>query len=314
LASFLTGRLAVLVPVLLIVATVGFLLLQLTPGDPAAVMAGPDATEYDIAMLRERLGLDRPLHIQLLRWFANLARGDLGRSIFFNQPVTTMILQRVEPTALLTSMSLAIAVGLGIPLGVIAAVNRGSPVDQAVMVVALMGLCVPAFWLLLNLIMVFSVMWRIFPVAGYVFVRDSLLQAIRHLILPAATLGFLSTALIARMTRSVMLETLQEDYIRTARAKGLTERVVIYRHALRNTMIPVVTVIGLSAAVLLGGAIVVETVAAVPGMGRLVIQAVVRRDYPLMQGLLITIAATYVLVNLAVDVIYVYLDPRVKHQ
>lgn len=314
MASFLAGRLAVLVPVLLIVATVGFLLLQLTPGDPAAVMAGPDATEYDVAILRERLGLDRPLHIQLLRWFAKLARGDLGRSIFFNQPVTTMILQRVEPTALLTSMSLAIAVGLGIPLGVIAAVNRGSTVDQAVMVVALMGLCIPAFWLLLNLIMVFSVMWRILPVAGYVFVRDSLLGAIRHLILPAATLGFLSTALIARMTRSVMLETLQEDYIRTARAKGLTERVVVYRHALRNTMIPVVTVIGLSAAVLLGGAIVVESVAAVPGMGRLVIQAVLRRDYPLMQGLLITIAAIYVLVNLAVDVIYVYLDPRVKHQ
>lgn len=314
MGSYMAGRLIALIPVLLIVAGVGFLLLQLTPGDPAAVMAGPEASDEDIALLRERLGLNEPLPVQLWRWYANLARGDLGRSIYFNQPVVTVLAQRVEPTTLLTLMALAVAVGAGIPLGVIAAVRQNTLVDQGVMFLAMLGLCIPVFWLLLNLIMVFSVWWRLLPVAGYSYLRDGWVGTFRHLILPALTLGFASTALIARMTRSTMLDVLREDYVRTAQAKGLRERVVIFRHALRNALIPVVTIIGISTAVLLGGAVVVETVAAIPGMGRLVIQSVQRRDYPMLQGVLMAIAAVYVVVNLAVDVIYVYLDPRIKYQ
>jgi peptide/nickel transport system permease protein len=311
--GYVARRLLALGPVLLIVATVGFFLIHLTPGDPAAVMLGPDATQDDLTNLRRLMGLDRPLLVQLGRWYSRTLRGDLGYSIFLQRPVLQAIVERLEPTLLLTAFSLAIATAIGIPAGVAAAVRRNSWVDQASMGVALFGVSMPNFWLGLNLILIFSVWLGLLPVAGYVPVGQSLAGALRSLVLPAVTLGFSGSALIARMTRSSMLEVLGQDFIRTARAKGNEERRVVFRHALRNAMIPTVTVIGLATGGLLAGAIVTETVFALPGVGRLVISSVLRRDYPVIQGVLMFIAAIYVLVNLLIDVLYVYLDPRVKY-
>ncbi len=313
MTGYVARRLLALLPVLLIVATVGFFLIYLTPGDPAAVMLGPDATEEDLDSLRAIMGLDRPLLVQLVRWYSRTLRGDLGYSIFLQRPVLQAIFERLEPTMLLTMMALAVAVGIGVPAGVLSAVRRNSWVDQASMGVALLGVSMPGFWLGLNLILVFSVYLGLFPVAGYVPIQQSLAGAIRSLVLPAVTLGFGGSALVARMTRSSMLEVLGQDYVRTARAKGNRERRVIVGHALRNAMIPTVTVIGLALGGLLAGAIVTETVFALPGVGRLVISSVLRRDYPVVQGVLMFIAAIYVLVNLLIDVLYVYLDPRVKY-
>ncbi len=313
MSGYILRRLLALLPVLLIVATVGFFLIYLTPGDPAAVMLGPDATQDDLQNLRTIMGLDRPLLVQLFLWYGRTLRGDLGDSIFLHRPVLQAIIERLEPTVLLTLMALTVAVAIGLPAGVAAAVRRNSWVDQASMGVALLGVSVPGFWLGLNLILVFSVYLGLFPVAGYVPVGESLAGAIRSLVLPAVTLGFGGSAFIARMTRSSMLEVLGQDYIRTAWAKGNQERRVIARHALRNAMIPTVTVIGLALGGLLAGAIVTETVFALPGVGRLVISSVQRRDYPVIQGVLMFIASIYVLVNLLIDLLYVYLDPRVKY-
>lgn len=313
MTGYVVRRLLALLPVLLIVATVGFFLIYLTPGDPAAVMLGPDATNEDLDNLRHLMGLDRPLAVQLVRWYGRTLRGDLGYSIFLQRPVLQAIYERLEPTVLLTAMSLLIAIAIGIPAGVVAAVRRNSWLDQLSMGIALFGVSVPNFWLGLNLILFFSVYLGLFPVAGYVPVDQSVYGALRSLTLPAVTLGISASALIARMTRSSMLEVLGQDYIRTARAKGNEERRVISRHALRNAMIPTVTVIGLALGGLLAGAIVTETVFALPGVGRLVISSVLRRDYPVVQGVLMFIAAIYVFVNLLIDVLYVYLDPRVKY-
>lgn len=313
MTGYVARRLLALLPVLLIVATVGFFLIYLTPGDPAAVMLGPDATQEDLDSLRAIMGLDRPLLVQLLRWYSRTLRGDLGYSIFLQRPVLQAIFERLEPTMLLTVMALAVAVGIGVPAGVLSAVRRNSWIDQTSMGVALLGVSMPGFWLGLNLILVFSVYLGLFPVAGYVPLQQSLAGAIQSLVLPAVTLGFGGSALVARMTRSSMLEVLGQDYVRTARAKGNRERRVIVGHALRNAMIPTVTVIGLALGGLLAGAVVTETVFALPGVGRLVISSVLRRDYPVVQGVLMFIAAIYVLVNLLIDVLYVYFDPRVKY-
>jgi len=302
-----------MVPVLLVVATVGFFLIYLTPGDPAGVMLGPDATPEDLERLRRIMGLDQPLAIQLALWYGRMLQGDLGYSIFLHRPVLQAIAERLEPTILLTALSLLIAMAIGIPAGVVAAVRRNSWLDHLSMGIALFGVSVPNFWLGLNLILFFSVYLGLFPVAGYVPVGESVHGALRSLTLPAITLGFSASALIARMTRSSMLEVLGQDYVRTARAKGNEEHVVILRHALRNAMIPTVTVIGLALGGLLSGAIVTETVFALPGVGRLVISSVLRRDYPVVQGVLMFLAAIYVLANLLIDVLYVYLDPRVKY-
>jgi len=313
MTGYVLRRLVALLPVLLIVSTVGFFLIYLTPGDPAAVMLGPDATPEEIQNLRTQMGLNRPLHVQLLHWYSRTLRGDLGDSIFLQRPVRQAIIERLEPTVLLTLMSLIVAVAVGVPAGVVSAVRRNSWMDQVAMGVALFGVSVPGFWLGLNLILFFSVYLGLFPVAGYEPVAQSVVGALRSLVLPALTLGIGGSALIARMTRSSMLEVLSQDFVRTARAKGNQERRVILRHALRNAMIPTVTVIGLALGGLLAGAIVTETVFVVPGVGRLVINSVARRDYPVIQGVLMFIASIYVLVNLFIDVIYVYLDPRVKY-
>jgi len=313
MTSYVLNRLIALVPVLLIVATVGFLLIHLTPGDPAAVMLGADAPPQDVQHLRQLMGLDRPLVVQLLRWYGRTLQGDLGYSIFLQRPVLQAIEERLEPTSLLTLMALVIACVIGVPMGVTAAVHRNTWVDQASMAFALFGVSVPNFWLGLNLILIFSVQFGLFPVSGYVSLGESVAGALQSLVLPAFTLGLAGSALIARMTRSSMLDVLGQDYIRTARAKGNPEHRIIYGHGLRNAMIPTVTVIGLALGGLLAGAVVTETVFALPGVGRLVISSILRRDYPVVQGVLMFAASAYVLVNLLTDVLYLYLDPRVKY-
>jgi peptide/nickel transport system permease protein len=310
---YIARRSVALLPVLLIVASVGFVLIHLAPGDPAAVMLGPDATTDQVQALQHILGLDQPLVLQLVRWYARVLQGDLGYSIFLHRPVLQAIVERLEPTALLTTMALMVAIVIGVPAGIVAAVRRHSWLDQAMMGLALCGVTVPTFWLGLNLILVFSLYLNLFPVAGYVPLAESILSALRSLVLPAVTLGFAGSALIARITRSSMLDVLGEDYIRTARSKGSSEHTVIYRHALRNAMIPTLTVIGLTVGGLLAGAVVTETVFALPGVGRLVISSVLRRDYPVIQGVLMFTGSVYVFVNLVIDILYVGLNPRIKY-
>ncbi len=313
MTAYIVRRLALLFFVMLVVATVGFVVVHLAPGDPAVMMLGPDASPERVQELRREMGLDRPLPVQLARWYARVLRADFGRSLFEGDPVTRVIASRLEPTVLLTVMGLAVAVLIGVPAGVVSAVWPRSLVDQALMGVALLGVSVPGFWLGLNLILFFSLYLGLLPVSGYVPIRESWVDTLRSLVLPALTLGIGGSGLIARMTRSQMLEVLVQDFVRTARAKGLGERAVILRHALRNALVLIVTVVGLSVGTLLAGAITVETVFAIPGVGLLVISSVLRRDFPVIQGVLLFTATVYVLVNLAVDVIYVWLDPRITY-
>ena len=312
MGRYIVRRLLAAIPVMLVVATSVFLLLFLTPGDPAAVILGPDASPAQVAELRTRLGLDRPVHEQLLSWYTRLAHGDLGQSIFLSRPVTQAIAERAEPTLLLTSLASLVAISIGLPFGVLSALRRGQWVDTGSMLIAIGGVSMPTFWLGLNLIFLFGVVLGWLPVAGYQPLSAGLWENLRYLIMPAVTLGLAQGALLARVTRSMMLETLGEDYVRTARAKGLAEKRVISAHALRNAMIPLITVIGLTFAILMGGAVITETVFNIPGVGRLLIQAVTRRDYPVVQGVVLIIAGLYVLVNLLVDIVYGYLDPRLR--
>lgn len=311
--NYLLRRIVALVPVMFIVAVAVFMLIHITPGDPAAFLLGPDATPADIQRVRAQLGLNEPLLTQFAIWLRRVVTGDLGHSIFLQIPVPAAILERLEPTTLLTLLASLLAIGLGVPAGILAAARHNTAADQAVMSVGLLGVSMPSFWLGLNLIFLFGVRLRWLPVAGYVPLARDPLQTLEYLVMPAFTLGFIEAALIARMTRATMLEVLGQDFVRTARAKGLAERVVIYRHALRNALIPIVTVVGNTFVVLMGGAIVTETVFNVPGLGRLVIQSVLRRDYPLIQGTVLFVASLYVLINLLVDLVYVWIDPRVKY-
>jgi peptide/nickel transport system permease protein len=297
---------------MVMVATAVFLLLFLTPGDPAAVILGPDAKPEQVAELRARLGLDQPVYVQLANWYGRLLRGDLGQSIFENRPVIEAIMGRAEPTLLLTTLATFIAVTLGLAMGLLAALRQGRWQDTGAMLVAIGGVSMPTFWLGLNLIFVFGVVLGWLPVAGYEPLSSGLWECLRYLILPSVTLGLFQAALLARLTRSMMLETLGDDYIRTARAKGLAEQAVVIRHAFRNALIPLLTVIGLIFAALMGGAVITEQVFNIPGVGRMLIQAVARRDYPVVQGVVMIVAALYVLINLVVDVLYGYLDPRLR--
>jgi peptide/nickel transport system permease protein len=309
---YLARRLLAAIPVMVMVATAVFLLLFLTPGDPAAVILGADARPEQVAELRARLGLDQPVYIQLGNWYLRLLRGDLGQSIFENRPVIEAVMSRAEPTLLLTSLATLVAVTLGLTLGLLAALRHGRWQDTGAMVVAIGGVSMPTFWLGLNLIFVFGVVLGWLPVAGYEPLSSGLWPSLRYLILPAITLGLFQAALLARLTRSMMLETLGDDYVRTARAKGLAEHAVIIRHAFRNALIPLLTVIGLIFAALMGGAVITEQVFNIPGVGRMLIQAVARRDYPVVQGVVMIVAGLYVLINLVVDVLYGYLDPRLR--
>jgi peptide/nickel transport system permease protein len=313
-AVYVLRRLVALIPVALVVATIAFVLIHLAPGDPASIIAGPDATADDVHKLRQQLGLDRPLPIQLLHWYGRLIQGDLGQSIFLRKPVTAAILDRVEPTLLLTVFATVIAVLVGVPSGVISARYHNSVTDQALMMFALVGISIPNFLLGLIFILVFGVWLGWFPVAGYSPLEYGWTKTLRSLVMPAFALGLVQSALIARIARSSMLDVLREQFITAGRSKGLGERAVIYKHALKNAMIPTITIIGISFAVLLSGAVVVETVFNIPGLGRLIVSAVLRRDYPVIQGVVICIAGVYMLINLLVDLSYLLIDPRVKYQ
>ncbi len=313
MGSFLGRRLVSLIPVLLVVVVLDFLVIHLIPGDPAAVMAGPNATASDVAQLRTHLNLDLPLHIQFLRWTGRAVKGDLGDSLFLGRTVSRAVWERAEPTFLLTVYSLLVAIAFGMPLGVAAAVRPNTLLDRAFMLLAVLGVSIPTFWLGLIFIYAFAVNLRWLPAAGYASLADGFVANLRYLLLPALSLGLNQSALVARMTRSFMLEVLREDYIRTARSKGLAEQLVVLRHALRNVMVPTVTVIGLTFAVLLGGAVATEIVFNIPGAGRLLIDSVLRRDYPVIQGAVLYVALVFVLVNLIVDLLYLVIDPRIKY-
>jgi peptide/nickel transport system permease protein len=292
--------------------TVVFVIVRVTPGDPAAVMLGSDATPQDIADLRARMGLDAPLLVQYGQFVLGIFQGDLGQSIFLNQPVTQALTSRAEPTFFLTLFSILIAVLIALPVGVFSAVKRGTFFDQTVVVLTMVAASVPSFWLGLLLIQIFAVQYGWFPASGYGGPDTSFLERLHHLILPALALGVVNSALITRFTRAAMLDVLGDDYVRTARAKGASERRVILKHAFKNALVPIITVIGLSIAMLVAGAVVTETVFGLPGIGNLVVSAVLRRDYPVIQGTLLVVAAIYVLINFVVDMLYILVDPRVR--
>jgi peptide/nickel transport system permease protein len=311
--AYVLRRILLAIPVMFVVAGGVFLLLYLTPGDPVSVILGPDASPQQVVELRQRLGLDQPVLVQVGRWFGRLLVGDLGQSIYLNRPVLQTILERAEPTLMLTLLATLFAILLGLPIGIVSATRAGSWADLGAMLVAMGGISMPSFWVGLNLIFVFAVMLGVFPVAGYQPLSRGLWENLRYLALPAVTLGFAQAALLARMSRSMMLEVLREDYVRTARAKGLAERTVVLVHALKNAMVPLVTVMGLTFAILMGGAVITEQVFNIPGLGRLLVQSVLRRDYPVVQGIVLVIAFNYVAINLLVDILYGFFDPRVRH-
>ena len=311
--AYIVRRLFSTLVVMAVVAFVVFSLLYLTPGDPAAVIAGDIATSEDIQRIHQRLGLDDPFLVQFGRWAGALAHGDLGTSIFTNLPVTQLIGQRVEPTLSLTLCTLVVAIAVAVPLGVVAAAKAGTWFDRAVMAFSVLGFSVPVFVLAYILIFTFAVALDWLPVQGYRSIHEGFWPWLRHLILPSIALGTVYVALIARMTRASMLDVLAQDYVRTAQAKGLAPDQVLLRHALKNAAVPIMTIIGIGVALLISGVVVTETVFAIPGLGRLTVDAILRRDYPIIQGVILLFSAAYVLVNLAVDVSYTLLDPRVRY-
>ena len=302
-----------LIPTVLLIAVLAFFILRVAPGDPTALLLPQDATAEDIARLRTTLGLDQPLVVQFVTWFGAMLRGDLGTSFYTRGPVVDVIGQRIVPTIWLASAAQLVAIVIAIPLGVLAALKQNGWFDRGVTVIALGGVAIPNFWLGMLLVLLVSVELRWLPSQGFVDPLVDPIQGLRRLILPALTLGFAQAALITRMARSAMLDVIRLDYIRTARAKGLRPRVVILDHALRNAMAPIVTVIGLSVASLLSGAIVTELVFNYPGLGQLIVEAVRRRDFPLIQGVLVILALTTVLVNYLVDLSYGLFDPRIRY-
>jgi len=306
-------RLLATIPVMGVVALFVFALLHVTPGDPAAIIAGDYATPEDIARIRASLGLDRRLPVQIGIWLGQVIRGDLGTSIFSGLPVSTLIRQRIEPTVALTLLTMLIAVLTAVPLGILAAWRQGSWLDRVVMVFAVSGFSMPVFWLGFLLVYVFAVWLRLLPVQGYTPLAVGVLPFLKHLVLPTLTLSLVFMALIARMTRASMLGVLKEDYIRTAFAKGLAPGRVLARHALKAASLPIVTIVGIGFALLIGGVVVTESVFAVPGIGRLTVEAILRRDYPVIQGVILLVAGVYVLINLVVDLLYVVLDPRIRY-
>jgi len=313
MGAFIIRRLIATIPVMLVVAVVVFLLLHLSPGDPAAIIAGDNANDADIERVRATLGLDKPLVEQFLLWLGALLRGDLGTSVFNKLPVWDLVTQRLEPTISLAVVTMTFAVAIAIPLGVIAAWKAGTWIDYVIMGIAVLAFSAPVFLIGYGLVYQFARVWRILPVQGYTPLADGFTAWWQHLVLPAIALGLVFAALLARMTRSTMLDVLNEDYIRTARAKGLGPTAVLLRHALRNAAVPIVTTIGLGIALLIGGVVVTESVFAIPGIGRLTIEAVTQRDYPVIQGVILLASLAYVLINLLIDVAYAFLDPRIRY-
>ena len=311
--AYVIRRVLATIPVMGVVAVFVFSLLYLIPGDPAAVIAGDQATAEVVNRIREQLGLNEPFLTQFGRWLWHVLHGDLGNSIYVNQPVMQMILQRVEPTIALAICSMLIAVAVAVPLGVVAAWKAGSWIDHLVMAFAVLGFSFPTF--VIGYLLIFALaMWaNILPVQGYVSISKGLGAFLPNMIMPSLTLGIVLIALIARMTRATMLEVLSQDYIRTAQSKGLSNSKVLLGHALKNASIPIVTTIGLAFALLISGVVVTETVFAIPGIGRLTVDAILRRDYPVIQGLVLVFSASYVVVNLLIDISYTFLDPRIRY-
>jgi peptide/nickel transport system permease protein len=310
---FLVTRLLATIPVLLVVAVAVFLILRLTPGDPAAVIAGDSATTEQIEQIRISLGLDKSIAVQFGVWAGNALRGDLGESFFFKKQVAELIGQRIEPTLALALSTIVLAVAVAVPLGVLAAWRHGGWLDRALMGFSTLGFSIPVFVLGYLLIWLVSIRLGWLPVQGYRRLSEGFGPFIRHLILPSITLAVIYIALIARVTRAAVSEALTEDYVRTARAKGLPERAVVLRHALANAAIPIITVIGIGLALLIGGVVVTESVYAIPGLGRLTVDAVLARDFPTIQGVILLFSVAYVLINLAIDMSYLFLDPRIRY-
>lgn len=310
---YILRRLGATLIVMAVVALFVFSLLFLTPGDPAAVIAGDIATSDDIERIRAKLGLNEPFLVQFGGWVGRLLHGDLGTSIFTNLPVTTLIGQRLQPTVSLTLLTLVVAVLIAVPVGVLAAAKVGTWIDRLVMGFSVLAFSVPVFVLAYLLIGLFSIRLEWLPVQGYRPIGEGLWPWLSHLILPSLALGTVYLAFIARITRATMLDVLAQDYIRTANAKGLASRTILTRHALKNAGVPIVTVIGIGIALLISGAIVTETVFAIPGIGRLTVDAILRRDYPIIQGVILLFSGVYVIINLLVDLSYRFFDPRIRY-
>ena len=311
--AYIGKRLLATIPVMAVVAVFVFAMLRLTPGDPAAILAGASATSQDIVDIRAKLGLDQPVLTQFLVWIGRMATGDFGESFFFKKQVAELIADRVEPTLMLALTTMLFSILVAVPLGVVAAYKQGTWIDRVVMGFAVLGFTVPVFVIGYVLIFVVSIQLSWLPVQGYQPLAEGLWGCLARLVLPSLTLSVIYIALIARITRTSVLEVLGEDYIRTARAKGLTNVVVLMRHALRNAAVPIVTVIGIGIALLIGGVVVTESVFSIPGLGRLTVDAVLARDYPTIQAVILLFSFVYVLVNLVVDLLYTVLDPRIRY-
>lgn len=311
--AFIVRRIITTIPVMIFVALFVFSLLYIAPGDPAAIIAGDQATAVDIERIRMSLGLDRPYLVRFFEWFLNVLQGDLGTSMFTSLPVTQMIAQRLEPTVSLMVLTLIFAVSVAVPMGVLAAWKAGSFIDRFVVGFAVFGFSVPVFVIGYLLAYLFALQLDWLPVQGYTSITNGVWPWLQNLILPAITLGVAYIALIARITRATMMEVLQQDYVRTAQAKGVPQRDVLFLHSLKNAAVPVVTVIGIGVALLIGGAVVTESVFAIPGLGRLTVDAILRRDYPVIQGVVLIFSFVYVLVNLGVDLVYTVVDPRIRY-
>lgn len=315
IGAYVMQRLLQVIPVLLIVSMLAFALMHIAPGEPTQILLGDFATQADIDRMNRELGLDRPLPVQYVKWLARVVQGNFGQSIINRQPVSEAIVRRLEPTFLLAALSTILAVGIGLPAGILAAVNWKKAIDQASVLLMISGVSLPSFFVAIVLIYLFAVRLGWFPTFGYVPLAEANhpWESLRSLVLPAISLALGQMALIARMARSSMLEELRADYVRTARAKGLGEPAVNCRHALKNALLPVLTVIGLAFSALASGTLVVESVFGISGLGRLLVRAVLQRDYPVVQAMLVYVAAAYVLINLVVDVLYVMVDPRVRY-
>jgi peptide/nickel transport system permease protein len=312
LVRLVLARLLALVPMLLALSIASFALVHVIPGDPALVIMGGEGTPQAVEELRHQLGLDRPIHVRYLEWLGKIARGDLGESLYNKTRVSEELVWRMPTTLALVGLALLLSVAIGVPAGLLSAAYRNSWIDHAARLLTLVSLSLPSFWLGLMLIICFSLWLDLLPIIGYEPITRGFWKAIPYLILPSLALGTYLAALLTRLTRSSMLEVLNQDYVRTARAKGLRNRVVLMRHALRNALIPIVTVIGINVGILLGGSAVIETVFVLPGVGQLVVRSLYNRDLPVIQGLILYVAVVYVLVNLLVDVLYTYLDPRLR--
>lgn len=314
MTKYIIKRIIMIIPIVAVVMVVSFFITHIMPGDPIRMMMGDFAVEEQIVEMKQKLGYDKPLIVQFSIWLSEVTRGNLGKSLFLHIPVLEAILSRVEPTFLLAILGESIGLLIGIPLGIIAAVNHKTIVDKLAIGISLAGVSIPSFWLSLMFILIFSVKLKWFPVQGYVPISECGIGALKYLVLPGVTLGLMQAGIIARMTRSAMLDVLKKEYIQTARIKGVRESCIIIVHALKNAMIPVVTVIGFSIAVLLGGTWVIETVFNIPGIGSLTISSIMKRDYPVIQGTMLFTALIYVVVNILIDISYGLLDPKIKYK